>query len=141
MLARAPSPDPFQEVTSLSISTISFLEPEPEPAKIKPYYETGPVLPPSDEVERPKRHGPKVKTRPSPPSPPGTVQDDTTVTVRKKKEEETPTPTPPLPVFWVKKDVYDTFEKLFLGGKVKGTIDTWEFEKVKIHVFSLGTWD
>ena len=39
--------------------------------------------------------------------------------------------TPPLPVFWVKKDVYDTFEKLFLGGKVKGTIDTWEFEKVK----------
>jgi len=112
---------------------------ETKPAKIEPYYRSSRDFQPSDEAEQPKRQGPKVKTRPiaNPLTPPSIAQEPTTsITVREKEEEEE-AGTPPLPVFWVKKDVYDTFEKLFLGGKVKGTIDTWEFEKVNAHFFFL----
>ncbi|KAG5653813.1 hypothetical protein H0H81_010281 [Sphagnurus paluster] len=104
---------------------------QPPPAKIKPYYKPGTS---SAEPSTHLRHKPKVKSRPqSEPSAHISPRDEGTEVVAPLLEEEGAQERA-TPLFWVSKEVYDTFEKMFCGGRIKGLVTCEEFEKTSRYV-------
>lgn len=98
-------------------------KPQPQvAANIKPYWERKQALP----VEpSPTRLGPKVKTRPATGSSANGASHNMTTPILEQPLGEVLE----LPVFIVRKNVYETFELIFSGGE-KGQLNFADFEYV-----------
>lgn len=73
------------------------------------------------------RTGPKVKTRKAPLA-------STSATQSVENKDNVSPSTQKLPVFLVGKRVYNTFARLFSGGKEKGDLTFEEFQYVRSHL-------